>query len=798
MEIKNYKIILTIDREKHTYLGNETIIVSDSLETINLNSVGLEIESVKVNEKEVSFTLNSKEGILSIPSTRGKVSMVQILFSGKITRLLTGFYVSNGPAGEVFTTQFEPAGARRAFPCVDDPNFKATFDIEVQIDKELEAISNMPIETTTNLDNDKKNVRFMRTPRMSTYLVYLAVGKFETRILKRKNMDLLLTAQDGTLTKSNFPLDIAAKVLDFLEDYFGIELPISKIHLISVPDTGGGAMENWGAIKFSDRILTIDSASSISDLMRSANVIAHELAHQWFGDLVTMKWWNDLWLNESFATFLAYKTMSYIEKDWNYTDEMIISRMGSALWMDALETTHAIDTGVTDPEQISQLAKEIRYDKGASVLRMLENYIGEENFRKGISTFLEKYKYKNATGSELWRTIEESVNIPITEFMESWLKKTGYPVVIVDKNNKNLMLTQKRFLFNNKSSVEWSPWQIPIFYNDETGVIEKTMMNENNNSLPNNVVNVNADRRGFYRVFYNDDLYEKVLLNTHLSEIDLWGLCSDAFAQFVSSRISFKDYILKLKLIMDRSPNLVIREIIRQFNQLYIIAPTSLPLKKEILNFAHDCTAKLGMNKSGEPPERTIARSELQKLLVMADDEYAKELSEKFTSYYSIDANDRESVALAYARTGGLLPEILSVLRSASNVQDRERLIVAMGWLDQIPEVRSVVSMVKNGDLKRTDIGGFVISAAESPISRGYIRENLNSFLSLALELMGDNRMINKIVEASIPIISIAQDNRIEDLIGTNIYNNKYYEQTIKRTEELVNIYRKIAKSVPV
>lgn len=796
MEVNNYKIALSIDENNHEYLGSEQIYIRNSDDSVELNSVGLEILSVKVEGNNVPFTLKPEDELLRVLCGRSDRLTIDILFKGKITRLLTGLYVSKSISGEVFTTQFEPSGARRMFPCIDNPNFKATFNIELEIDKKLDVISNTSIEKTLDVGS-RKRVIFVQTPIMSTYLVYLAVGKFDVRVYKRRNMDIIMAAPHGTLTDSNFPLEVACSVLDYMEEYFEIKLPLTKIHLVSIPDTGGGAMENWGAIKFADRILSIDSSSSASDLKRSANVIAHELAHQWFGDLVTMKWWNDLWLNESFATFMAYKVLSKVRPDWNYTAEMVISRTGSALWVDAMKNTHPIDAEVTNPEQVAQLAKEIRYDKGASILRMLENYLGEENFRKGISSFLNKYKFRNATGIDLWNSIEETLETPVRKVIEPWIHRPGYPIVHLEYNGDELIMRQERFTFDKGADDEKSIWSIPMKLKSESGLVSTIIMEEREKNIAANIINVNADYSGFYRTVYPNDVYRKVLSSNFLTDIDYWGICNDTFAQFVSSRISFDEYILRINDLMVLDYPIVIREITDQLFQLYRLAPLSSSIARIASKFALNRLDEMGEQVSGETMDNIIARAGLKKLLVMIDNKYAKELSNLFKDYYSLDANEREAVALAYAVSGGNLSQLTLTLNMTNNEQDRERLISAMGWLGNNVELNNVISMFKNGELRRGDLSKFILSAANSPTSRKYITETFNSLLDLSTKLSGDTRGISRIIEGVIPIIGIELDNDLKNIMGVEFYGDNKYKLAVLRAQELVDIYKGLVKNIP-
>jgi tricorn protease interacting factor F2/3 len=382
LTIENYSISMIIDSGRHTYRGTEEIRFRPASDKLVLDSVDLSIADAYLDGKAVKPTDARESQTVVFSCTPGKDSVLKINFSGAIPRLLTGFYLARYGNADVFTTQFESNGARRAFPCVDHPFYKATFDLSLDIDKDLDAISNMPVKSVVE-NGGRKTVVFGRTPRMSTYLLYIGAGKFDFRSVMHGSTEIILAAPHGGLTRSDFPVEIAGRVLELYGEYFGIPYMLPKLHLISVPEFGAGAMENWGAITFREIYLSIDDSTGSSNYKSIAEVIAHELAHQWFGDLVTMEWWNDLWLNESFATFMSYKIIDVIKPEWDATGDLINLRTEGALKNDALKNSHPIDATVRDPEEIAQIFDEISYGKGASILRMIEGYAGKDNFRNG-------------------------------------------------------------------------------------------------------------------------------------------------------------------------------------------------------------------------------------------------------------------------------------------------------------------------------------------------------------------------------------------------------------------------------
>ncbi|MCL4341493.1 MAG: M1 family metallopeptidase, partial [Candidatus Thermoplasmatota archaeon] len=376
--VDSYRIGLKIDAQRHFYTGKVIIEINSDESVIRLDSVDLSVKSATIDGNQTAFEVDDRENRISLKTSPGK-HVMSLDFTGNIPRLLTGLYTARYNGGEIFTTQLESTGARRVFPCIDEPSVKAKFFLELEIDSDLEAISNMPVASSMDLGGNRKKVSFMETPRMSTYLLYIGIGKFDSVERKTGNISVVLSAPRGTLTKSEFPLDVASRVIELFQEYFDFPYILPKVHLISVPEFAAGAMENWGAITFREIYLSIDESTSSGNYKSIAEVIAHELAHQWFGNLVTMKWWNDLWLNESFATFMSYKIVGKIYEDWDPTGDQILLRTEGALRNDSLNTTHPIDADVKNPDDIAQIFDEISYGKGASILRMIETYVGEDN-----------------------------------------------------------------------------------------------------------------------------------------------------------------------------------------------------------------------------------------------------------------------------------------------------------------------------------------------------------------------------------------------------------------------------------
>ena len=558
----SYKLTFEPDLKKFVFAGTESILVQCKKPTcsIVMNCAELKIIfcEVRCAGKIIkSFTkTDEKKEELEIKLTE-KIqgdATINLEFQGVLNDRLLGFYrsryVQNGKTKYMATTQFEAADARRAFPCWDEPEAKATFEISITAENGLVAISNMPVQSKKKIGL-KVQYCFSKTPVVSTYLVYLGVGEFEFLTGKIGKTQIRVVTTKGNRSKGRFALGLAKKLLPLYEKYFGIRYPLPKLDLIAVPDFAAGAMENWGAITFRETILLYDpKTSSTRTKQFIAEVISHEIAHQWFGNLVTMKWWNDLWLNESFATFMATKFVDKFYPEWDLWNQFIEDAMNVAMGLDSLKTTHPIDVKVGSPAEIREIFDVISYDKGGCVLRMLEHHVGEPNFQKGLKKYLSDFKYKNATGQDLWDAIGKASAIPVSSMVNSWLKQPGFPLVSVSQGNTNTVkLEQKRYLLEPNKKFGGGLWSIPLSLGIN-GKVTKKLFNKRSMSvkIPKNTLGfvANYGRKGFYRVKYDQGMLLdlKMLVDEkRIPAIDRWAVQNDLFSLCISGDEQVRNYL---------------------------------------------------------------------------------------------------------------------------------------------------------------------------------------------------------------------------------------------------------------
>ena len=562
-----YRLSLAPDIEAAKFTGTVEIDVEldNPTNQIRLNAVDLEISSALVLigggqlAAEVSYDPDNEMAALSFDSPIGPGNAtLKLAFTGILNDLLVGFYRSSykddsGTTVWIATTQFESTDARRAFPCFDEPAMKAVFEVELVVDAGHLAVSNGAEVSSEMLGDGRKKVRFEPTMAMSTYLVAFVVGPLVAteprmvgatplRVIHRPGWEMLTT----------FALDAGAHALEFLQDFFAIPYPASKLDLIAIPDFAFGAMENLGAVTFRESALLIDAqASSQPERERIVDIVSHEIAHMWFGDLVTMKWWNGIWLNEAFATYMETLTTDHFEPAWRKWNSFGIYR-AAAQATDSLHSTRPIEYPVDRPADCAAMFDILTYEKGGSVLRMLERYLGTDRMRQGISHYLNRYRYSNAETTDLWDALEEVTGEPVRAMMDSWVFQGGLPVVEVSLRGEEIWARQEPFSFlteRTEDSAIGDSWMVPLSVRkledyDDVRQVLLTAPEQPIGSLSEGAPVVNAHGPGYYRVAYADELLGRILGSfSRLDELERFNLISDSWAMVVAGRAPYSSFL---------------------------------------------------------------------------------------------------------------------------------------------------------------------------------------------------------------------------------------------------------------
>ena len=562
---QNYRIHLIPDLKQFTFAGSVTLVVEapTAIDALRLNILELDIQRCAVEQGsewvDCQFETHAEKEELHIylPLKMDGTIRIQVHFDGRINDKMAGFYRSQythaGQTQYIAVTQFEESDARRAFPCMDHPAKKATFDISMDINSDRVAISNGAIKEETPLADGKKRVTFEQTPKMSTYLVFFGVGEFEITP-DTEDPRVRVATLPGMKPYAMFGLEFGRKSLAFSEAYYDISYPLSKMDLIAIPDFAFGAMENWGAITFRENLLLhYPKVTSKSGQERICEVIAHEIAHQWFGNLVTPEDWKYLWLNESFATYFGNGVVAHYYPRWETWQQFLWGSTGGAMARDALLENFAIEIPGGEHVVINVSTAPIIYSKGGSILRQIEGYIGSENFKQGLRHYLKTYQYANAASQDLWNSLEKVSKQPVGSMMKSWIEQPGFPMITVKMEGNKLQLAQQRFSYLPADSDQ--QWQVPIAIRFFSGPAESERMTFLMNSSTHEIefpeaadaYKINDQQTGFYIVRYQDEANLAALgqmIRDHaLTPEDRWGLQNDLFSLCKRGDAPFDAYL---------------------------------------------------------------------------------------------------------------------------------------------------------------------------------------------------------------------------------------------------------------
>ncbi|MFO8020774.1 MAG: M1 family metallopeptidase [Promethearchaeia archaeon] len=560
----HYHIYLKLDPHQDSFDGITEISMNlpQKKDSIKLNIDDLDIQTChywKENEYiKCEFEPNQEERELKIdlPEPSRKQIKLKIIYQGKYHSDLLGIYVSkfmdDGKEKYVISTQLEEVYARRVFPCNDHPAKKATFKIELEIDKNLKGISNTEKEEVVELKNDKKRVKFRKTPKMCTYLLYIGVGNFEIREQKGEHLVRLITTP-GKTQYGDLAIDMAMKALKFCEKFTSAEYPLNKCDLIAVPDFPFGAMENWGAITFRENMLLMypDKTSKLG-IFNIASVVAHEISHFWFGNLVSPLDWKYIWLNESFASYFTYSIPDEYYPSWKSWEHYLLQYYVSSLERDALNHTFPIEFLTNEDIFITPAKIGIIYNKGATILRMLINYLGENDFQEGVKHFMEQFQYQNANTDNYWDALEKATGKKVKKFAESWILQPGFPLITAKKENDKLILRQERFSYlESELDNKWFI-SLELIYNRKKGNTETERIvfdtSEIKIPLPEGTESykLNLGQKGFFRVKYeknNLEVLAPLIKDKTIPPIDRFGIENDLFALVKKGDISFDYYL---------------------------------------------------------------------------------------------------------------------------------------------------------------------------------------------------------------------------------------------------------------
>ena len=578
---QHYAITIQPDMKTLSFKGSEVVDINvrKATHTIVLNSLELNIiRAILVGETGQTATVKVDDGrqivSLAFPQVvKPGLHKLELEFEGKIGAQSQGLYHVKYPTdkGEkvMLATQMEPTDARRMFPCWDEPVYRTTYQLMVTVPHKFMAVSNTPIESERVSGDELKTVTFGRTPKMSSYLMVLIAGELEALSGESEGVQLRIITTEGKKEKGQYALEATKKLLPYFNEYFGMKYPLPKLDQIAIPGGFGGAMENWGGITYNESLLLFDPTTSSQDTKEAIfSVLSHEIAHQWFGNIVTMAWWDNLWLNEGFASWMANKATDNFNPAWNVWLRANASK-NFVMRSDARQTTHPIQQPVNNPTDAARIFDEITYQKGEAFIRMLEAYLGDSPFRQGIRSYMRAHQYSNTTTADLWDDLEKVSGKPISNMASGWTEQPGFPMIKAKSSCQSgarmLTLEQERFTVNDPNPKPLQ-WHIPIAisYVAENKPASDVLLSQKMMTVPgggcNSPVKLNAGNVGYYRVRYDPAMFDQLVKATNkLSDADRLNLLSDMWALAEAGHGSATDY-LELAEAMRDETNLAIWE----------------------------------------------------------------------------------------------------------------------------------------------------------------------------------------------------------------------------------------------
>ena len=820
----NYALEFEPVFKNFTFNGKEIIAVNckEYVNSITLHCAELKIKSCHVryngiSEKAITQLDAKKEELTIIIKNKIKGNaFVEIEFTGELNDRLLGFYRSqykqNGKTKYLATSQFEAADARRAFPCWDEPKAKATFDISIIAENKFTAISNMPIRSKKKMKN-KTLYKFAKTPVMSTYLVYLGVGEFEYLTGKIGKTQVRVITTKGNKSKGKYSLELGKKLLLSYEKYFGIKYPLPKLDLIAIPDFASGAMENWGAITFRETILLYDpKTSSTRTKQYIAEVISHEIAHQWFGNLVTMKWWNDLWLNESFATFMATKFVDKFYPEWDLWNQFVEDAMNAAMGLDSLKNTHPIDVKVNSTSEIREIFDAISYDKGGCVLRMLENYVGESNFQKGLKRYLADFKYKNAEGQDLWDAIGKISKMPVRAMVLTWLKQPGFPVVEIEKQDSTLHLKQRRYMLESNKKSNHGLWSIPLSIGLKDELFQKLFTKKSMSvKLPKNSVGfvANFGRKGFYRVKYDKGtlLDLKMLVDQkQIPAIDRWAIQNDLFSLCISCDETVRNYLDFSDAYYDEDSYLASVNVAHNLSSLYFRAfgeEFSSEIRNYAVNYLKKILYDLGWNpkKTDKHTDAMMRGFTISTLGKLDDDEVIIESENRYKQFLknpsSLSPDLVEPVCSVMAWNGNSKTheELTRLYRNAKTMEEKIRFLGAMCSFKDEKLLLKSLNFSQTPEVRSQNMQLPIMKVAANPYGKKILWPWLKiNWTKLNKKVGRGNPLFNRIVASISSIADDSMEKEIRQFFKKNPTPGT--ERTQEQTLERIRISSKFLRSM--
>ncbi|CAL1376580.1 unnamed protein product [Linum trigynum] len=846
---KSYNLYLQPDLFACNFSGTVEIrlTITEPSSFMVLNSLELKIHEASFtsesnNQKYLPFDVlvDDEDEILvlpfDVPISVGD-GVLKIDFSGSLNEHLRGFYRCTYLDGEtkknMVATQFEAVDARRCFPCWDEPALKATFRVAIDAPVELTALSNMPVADET-IHGNIKTVTFQESPLMSTYLVAVVLGVFDhVEQTTSDGIKVRVYCPKGKRDEGTYALSLAVKSLDLFSQYFSMAYPLPKLDMVAVPEFSGGAMENNGLIIFRENeLLQNDLISSASRKQRLAIVMAHEVAHHWFGNLVTMEWWTHLWLNEGFATWISYLATDIMFPEWKIWAQFL-QMVTSGLRIDALQGSHPIEIEVKYARLVNETFDDVCYKKGSSVVRMLQGYLGDAIFQKSLSAYMKRYAWGNAKTEDLWSVLSEVSGVRVNSMMDSWTKQKGYPVISVKLKDQFLEFEQAQFLSSGQAS-NAANWIVPItlilgsykrrktfLLETEVGRFHLSDLDQSSNGDPISFgedlwIKVNVEQSGFYRVKYENKLsarLKKAVVDNQLSATDKFGILDDVFALCESCELPLSNLLSLMDVYRKELDYALLSRLMDICYSILEVSTDAIPgsvndLKAFFISLLQFSAGKLGWESvPGESHLDALLRGEiLLTLAVLGHDGTINKAMNRFEAFLNdrntpfLSADTRKAAYVAAMRNSNStntkrdgFESLLKIYRESDAVQEKERVLRCIATSSDPEVVEDALNLLVSDAVRDQDIvyGLAGISLEGREMAWRWLKEKW----SFILNKYGDGLLITHFVRDIIsPFCSHEKADEIETFFTE--HGTGAIEMNLKQSIEKVRIKARWAESI--
>lgn len=797
MRIASVDWWLDVRYHEKSFRGKVAIEVDGASDPLVVDAAQLTIEAATLDGRPVTFREDSVRGTLEFTGISAQPHHLEIAYRGNADpNSLVGMYVAPSGPGYVLTTMLFPTGSRRLLPSFEHPAVKTVYRLTLTVDPNVHVIFNTSPRTERPVDG-RGELTYDPTPPMPAYLLYLGIGPFDTLAIPGDRWSVTVATSPGRAYAGRFSAERATELLAAYEAYYSAPYPLSKLDLVGLESFWAGAMENWGAIAFREDALLVDPTTSVRARRQVLIVLAHEIAHQWFGNLVTAAWWDDFWLNESFATFVGYRIVARLYPEEDPWTDFLLRWATPAFEEDARTASHPVHVPVDSPESLGENADAVTYGKGGAVLRMIESFLGEETFRRGVSDYLAEHQYANARSQDLWAALERASDRPVGRIMGEWIDRPGHPVIHAHWADGTLTLQQERFRADGAPSP--GAWPIPLRIGSPEGEMIE-LFDGVERSFPLSTprgLRIDPGRTAFARIHYDDALFASLAREfPSMTPLDQWGFVMDTHA-FVYAQLAPLDRFLELVRAGGAlEHDLPVRAMVDALSDLYGALYDEPLFAATVQQFLRTQLDRVGLVPLPDAPEsHAVLREVLAGHLARIDPSFARELAPRFADFDQLPAELRGPVARCYAITEGpkAFAPLLARLRTTGRQSERVQMVQALGAFTDPALARQALSLITSSDVKPAVGVQLMVSTSMNPSTRRELFDWYREHAETLSDLWAGTPLHSICLRAIVPMMGIDQESEVNTYFGARTPSDA--RQAVEQGLESLRLVMRLRRS---